>query len=82
MFDEVATLYDLSCTYIAGKYLYTADVLSRSPSPAESEAEELRNISGTVHFCSSITSILATHIYNCLKHSALRSLKTNPYNKL
>ena len=66
--------------HVPGKYLYTADVLSRSPSPAnlidDCDAEELEAL--TELFISTVVSHLPATRY-CLK--AL-STETNPYNKL
>ena len=66
--------------HVPGKYLYTAGVVSRSPSPAKlidnCKAEELEAL--TELFISTVVSHLPATRYRL---KAL-STETNPYNKL
>ena len=61
------------------QYLYTADMLSRSPSPTmnnDTESEEL----GTS--AKLFISIVVLQLSATSKHSAQHNQKTNPYNRL
>ena len=75
--------HSFTIRHVAGKYLYTAYVLSRSPSPAKSDdckADELET-SAELFISTAVSHPPATR-NRFKKHSVLHSLKTNPYNKL